>query len=228
MVHCNVTRQERAGAAAFAAPIPELRAACRSLDFSNNQVVMISSSGAKGARLEAAVPPGTHNGGVVSAGKNSKVCRPNRARTYAKMLASGSGLSAGPRGLWPKLHPQGVDAAPKLQHQVINVLRFFVPVIPVVLCTYEEAHLRRRNGLGTRSGAGRTQSPARSAASSVFSGPATLPAPSSGSSSLSARLVGSNPSTETGEGTPTVRPPLAEPTEPTEPTELTERSPPRS
>ena len=80
----------------------------------------------------------------------------------------------------------------------------------------------------SRSGEGRTQSPARSAASSVFSGPATLPAPSSGSSSLSARLVGSNPSTETGEGTPTVRPPLAEPTEPAEPTELTERSPPRS
>ena len=109
---------------------------------------MISSSGAKGARLEAVAPPGTHILRCYS-GKNSKERRPNRARTYAKMLASGSGLSAGPRGLWPKLYPQGVDAAPKLQHQVIDILRFFVPVIPVVLRTYEEAHLRRRNGLGT-------------------------------------------------------------------------------
>ena len=63
LMECHVCKncvigQERAGTTAFAAPIPELRAACRSLHFSNTQFVMISSSGAKGARLEAVAPPG--------------------------------------------------------------------------------------------------------------------------------------------------------------------------
>ena len=55
-----------------------------------------------------------------------------------------------------------------------------------------------------------SQSPARSTASSVFSGPATdtLPASPTSSSSESARPPASppdsNPSTETGEGTPTL------------------------
>ena len=88
MVHCRVTVQERAGAAAFAAPIPELRAACRSLLLSNSPLVDEASCQIVEQLLEEnkSLKPRVQQLYLTLLGRNATRQEMSRARQYYNLF----------------------------------------------------------------------------------------------------------------------------------------------